>query len=147
MPDLIPRDFFDEPRWPMRRLRRLFDEPLAVWPGWETEGAMEVDVYRDEEQNAIVAKASLPGFTKEEIEVHVEHGVLAIQGEHREEKEVKEEHYFRRERRYGAVHRRVALPGTVESDQATAELKDGVLTVTVPLAEEAKPKRVDVKAG
>jgi len=147
MPDLIPRDLFDEPFLPMRRLRRLFEEPFAGLPGWEADGNLALDVYRDEKQNAVVVKASIPGFSKDEIEVSVENGVLAIRGEHQEEQETKDEHYFRKERRYGAVHRRVALPGLVQDDKAQADLKDGVLTVTVPLAEETKPKRVDVKVG
>jgi HSP20 family protein len=106
-----------------------------------------MDVYRDEQQGAVVAKASMPGFEKDEIEINVTDGVLSIRGEHQEEQETKDDQYIRRERRFGVVHRRVALPGAVQDDKTQAELKDGVLTVTVPFAEESAPKRIDIKVG
>ncbi len=70
--------------------------------------------------------------------------MLSINGEHDETKEDRGDKYYRRERRMGHVHRRVALPGPVTDGDAKAELVDGVLTVTVPIAEDTKAKRVDI---
>ena len=143
MPELIP--FFEEPLVPLtRRLRRWMDDPL--WMREEADGdGLAMDIYKDEEAQTIVAKASLPGFAKDEIDVQIEGGVLSINGEHEESTEDRGDKYYRRERRVGHMHRRVALPGPLKDGDAKAELSDGVLVVTVPIAEEAQGKRVDVK--
>jgi HSP20 family protein len=93
-----------------------------------------------------VVKAELPGVKPEEVDVSVVEDVLTIKGEHREEKEEKETSYLRRELSYGSFARSVRLPTSVDSNKAEAVFENGVLTLTLPKAEEVKPKQIKVKA-
>lgn len=102
-----------------------------------------VDVY--EEKDAVVAKAELPGMKKEEIEVSLVGETLTIKGEKKEDKEVKDDDYYRRERSYGSFLRSVGLPCEVKSEDIKASFKDGVLEIRMPKTEEAKKKTVAVK--
>lgn len=124
---------------------RLFHEPffagMTSIPAIE-EGSLALDVSEDDQ--AVVVRASLPGFKRDEIEIEVEDGVLAIRATHGEEREEKSERYYRKERRFGSVSRRIALPTTVVEDQAKAELKDGVLVLRLPKSPAALPKKVKI---
>ncbi len=102
-----------------------------------------IDVY--EEKDSVVVKAELPGMKKEDIEVNLAGENLTIKGEKKEDKEVKEDDYYRRERSYGSFLRTVSLPCEVKSDEIKASFKDGVLEVRVPKTEDAKKKSVAVK--
>ena len=136
-----------------KEIDRLFDQRFFDWPLWGRGGAgssaltsLAVDVL--ERDGKLFVRASLPGFAKDEIDVRLDDGVLSIQAEHREEEEEeKDQHYYRRERRYGTVTRRLSLPGVAADAPIDAELKDGVLTLVVPLSERAKPKQIEIKAG
>jgi HSP20 family protein len=105
-----------------------------------------VDIFQTD-QHEVVLKAELPGVKREDIDLKVENNTLTIQGERRQEKSVAKEHYHRVERCYGAFGRSFSLPNTIDSEKVRAEYRDGVLTVTLPLREEAKPRqiKVDVK--
>jgi HSP20 family protein len=109
----------------------------------ETMGAA-VDMFQNGKE--VVVKASLPGVKPEEVDISVTGDVLTIKGEHKEEEEVKEKNYFRKELRYGTFSRSLQLPVAVKSDKAEALYENGVLTLTLPKAEEAKPKQIKVKA-
>jgi HSP20 family protein len=100
-----------------------------------------------ENDDAYVVKATLPGLKAEDIDISIEDDVLSIKAEHDEEREESEETYLLRERRYGAFHRAVRLPSGVNGDEAVAEMRDGVLTLTLPKREEYKPKQIEVKVG
>ena len=102
-----------------------------------------LDVY--EEKDAVVVKAELPGMKKEDVEVNLAGENLTIKGEKKEDKEVKEDDYYRRERSYGSFLRTVALPCEVKSDEIKASFKDGVLEVRMPKTEDAKKKSIAVK--
>lgn len=104
-----------------------------------------VDIY--ETDDAVVVKAELPGLEKNQIGVEVKDGILTLHGERKFEKEVTEENYHRIERAYGSFHRSFSLPSSVEQEKIEAKFKDGVLDVTLPKQERAKPKqiKVDVK--
>jgi HSP20 family protein len=104
-----------------------------------------IDMY--ETENDIVIKAELPGITKEDIDIEVKDGILSLKGERKRDKEVKEENYHRVERYYGAFHRRFALPSHVDSDKVKAKFKDGLLEITLPKAEAAKPKKIEVESA
>lgn len=106
------------------------------------EGTLAVDVSEDDQ--SVIVRASLPGFRKEDVEVEVHDGVLSIKAEHTEEHEVKNEKFYRKERRWGSVSRRIALPGTVQDTDTRAELKDGVLEVRVPKSQKEKPRKVNI---
>jgi len=125
---------------------RLFEESI-VWPrSWLAPAAQTfaVDIY--ETKDDVVVKASLPGVKPEDIEVSVVGDTLTIKGEVKEEKDIKEENYIRKERRYGSFCRSFTLPVSVDADKATAEFENGVLTLTLPKAEEVKPKTIAIKA-
>ena len=101
-----------------------------------------VDIY--ETKDAICVRAELPGVDKDAVKVEVKDGVLALRGERKFEKEVKEENYHRVERSYGTFHRSFSLPSSVDGERVTARMKDGVLEVTLPKREEAKPKQIKI---
>ena len=124
-----------------RLLENTFVRPSFFGPLFGEELAL--DMY--ETDNDVVIKAALPGVKPEDIQISVVGNTLTIKGEVKEEEEVEERNYIRRERRYGKFARSVALPGEVEADKAKAEFENGILTLTIPKAEEAKPKTIEVK--
>ena len=125
---------------------RLFDESF-VRPSrvWVEEGTAQVplDVYQTD--NEVVVKATLPGVKPDEVDITITGDALIIKGEHKEEKEVKDESYIRRERRSGSFTRTVLIPVSVQSDKAEATFENGVLTLTLPKVEEIKPRLIKVK--
>jgi HSP20 family protein len=100
-----------------------------------------------ERNDAFVVTVEVPGIKPEELNITVENGALTISGERRFESETKEQQYHRIERRYGAFRRSITLPNRVKADAIAASFEDGLLRVVVPKAEEAKPKRIEVRAG
>ncbi|HEY5042809.1 MAG TPA: Hsp20/alpha crystallin family protein [Verrucomicrobiae bacterium] len=116
-------------------LDRLFETPLQAW-------TPALDVHEDKDQFTV--SLELPGLKREDINVHLEGGALVISGERKEETVNEETEVHRRERFYGKFSRALTLPVAVAADQVKAAYKDGILTVTVPKAEEAKPKQIDV---
>jgi HSP20 family protein len=107
------------------------------------EGMLALDMYQTDD--ATVIKSAVPGVKPEEIDISISGNTLTISGESKEEEEVKEENYIRRERRYGSFSRSVVLPEGLEADKAEASFEDGVLTLTIPKAPESKPKVIKVK--
>ncbi len=103
-----------------------------------------IDIYETPE--AFVIQAELPGLGPDDVEISVEEGTLLLRGERRPAGDVAEESYHRVERRYGPFGRSIALPQTVNSDAIEAGFDAGVLSITVPKAEQAKPRRIEVKA-
>ncbi len=97
-----------------------------------------------DEKDAFTVTLEAPGLKKEDFEISFHDGVLSISGERKEEKEAKERNYFRRERYFGRFARSVSLPADVKADKIGATYKDGILAVTLPKAEEAKPKQIQV---
>jgi HSP20 family protein len=102
-----------------------------------------VDIYQTGEHE-LVLKAELPEMTREDIDVTVENFVLTVKGEKKLGADVKEEQFHHIERRYGAFSRSFSLPRTVDASKVSAEYKNGVLTVRLPLREEARPKQIKV---
>ena len=102
-----------------------------------------VDIYQTGEHE-LVLKAELPEMTREDIDVTVENFVLTIKGEKKLGGEVKEEQFHHIERQYGAFSRSFSLPRTVDANKVSADYKNGVLTVRLPLREEAKPRQIKV---
>jgi HSP20 family protein len=101
-----------------------------------------LDVAEDAENYLI--HAELPGFKREDVQVSLNDGVLIITGERKHENTNTEATVHRRERHYGQFQRAVALPKAVQPDKVKAQFKDGVLTVTLPKSDDAKPKKIDV---
>ena len=102
-----------------------------------------VDIYQNGDHE-LVLKAEIPDMNREGIDVTVENFVLTIKGEKKLASEIKDEQYHHVERRYGTFSRSFSLPRTVDAGKVTAEYKDGVLTVRLPLREEAKPRQIKV---
>jgi HSP20 family protein len=132
---------------PDSQLNRLFtdffgratqEQNLTTW-------APAVDIY--EGQNELVVKADLPDVKPEELDIRVENNILTIRGERKFEKKVDEKDYLRVERAYGSFARSFSLANTVNTDAIKADYKDGVLTLSVPKREEAKPKQIKVNVG
>jgi len=116
-----------------------FQEFLAVSKdAW----APPVDIL--ERQDHLVIRAEVPGVRKEDMDIRIENGVLTLHGERKEEKETKDVNTHLVERVYGSFTRSFSLPTTVDSSKVSAVYKDGVLEVTVPKVETAKPKRVEI---
>jgi len=145
MANLMRWQPFDELTSLRDAMDRLFEESI-VWPrsvlAPMTQG-FAVDVY--ETKNDVVVKASLPGVNPDDIEISIVGDTLTIKGEVKEEKDIKEENYIRREHRYGSFSRSLTLPVAVNADKATAEYENGVLKLTLPKAEEVKPKSISIK--
>jgi len=117
------------------------DWPL--WPRLKPEIVLpNVDVY--DKKDKIVVKAELPGMTKDHIDLTINEGSLTLKGEVKKEEEVKEEDYYSRERSYGSFTRTITLPAAVDETKAKAKFKDGILEITLPKKEEAKPKEIKV---
>jgi HSP20 family protein len=103
-----------------------------------------VDIY--ETDDALVMKAELPGFSKDDISIEMKENTLVIKGERKREDEVKEGNYHRSERTYGAFQRSFLLPTTVDQEKVRAAYKDGVLELRLPKVQAAQPKRIAVSA-
>ena len=115
------------------------DEGLMTSGSW----APPVDIYQNGDHEVVI-KAELPDMTREEIDITVDNGTLTIKGEKKLSSEVKDEHFHRIERRYGTFSRSFSLPQTVDAGKVAAEYRNGVLTVRLPLREEAKPRQIKV---
>ncbi len=138
-----------EPAREMMTLReamdRLFDDaftrPLSLRENWS---APAIDMYQTDDE--IVVKAALPGIKPDEVQINVTGEVLTIKGETKQQEEKKEKAWHMREQRWGTFERSVVLPTDVVSDKAKAEFENGILTITLPKAEEVKPKVINIKA-
>jgi HSP20 family protein len=120
---------------------RFFDGGELGSRSW----APAVDIYETDQD--VVLKAELPGVDPKDVEIRVEDGTLYLKGQRKFENEVKEENYHRVERSYGSFTRTFALPSSVNSEKAKAEYKDGLLTLTLPKREEAKPKTIQINVS
>ena|SRR5215813_641679 len=103
-----------------------------------------VDIY--ETDRALVIKAELPGFSKDDFSIEMKENTLVIKGERRREDEVKEGNYHRMERVYGAFQRSFLLPATVDHEKVNATYKDGILELHLPKVQAAQPKRIAVSS-
>jgi len=118
--------------------------PRAGWLVPLGAGSLAVDMYETDDE--VVVKTAVSGIKSENIDVSITGDVLTIKGETKAEEKVEKANYIRQERRYGAFSRSLTLPSTVVADKATAEFDDGVLILTLPKAEEVKPKTIKVQA-
>jgi HSP20 family protein len=125
---------------------RLFDDaftrPLNIRDGGWTSPA--IDMYQTD--NDVVVKAAIPGFKADEVQINVTGDVLTLRGEMKQEDEKKDKAWHIREQRWGSFERSIALPTEVTADKASADFENGILTITLPKAEEVKPKSITVKA-
>lgn len=141
---LVRRD----PAASLHGLDRLFASVLAepLFNGGQSlsldEGTLALDI--SENETHVIVRASLPGFSKDQVHVEVHDGVLSIKAEKEEETEERTERYYRRERRAGSVSRRVALPSVVHEGETRAELKNGELVLRLPKEPKATPRKISI---
>ena len=101
-----------------------------------------VDIF--EKDHVVTLKAELPDMQRDDIDIRVENNTLTISGEKKMEKDVHEDNFHRIERTYGQFSRSFSLPATIDTEKVSADYRNGVLTVKLPLREEAKPKQIQV---
>ena len=137
----------------VRELATMQDRMNRMWTGLHDRGHEDVtsrgswlppvDIYETEGRE-IVLKAEVPGLKREDISLTVENSTLTLKGERRRDDGVADDRYHRVERTHGAFSRSFTLPNTVDGTRVKAEYRDGVLTVTLPLREEARPRQIRV---
>jgi HSP20 family protein len=98
-----------------------------------------------ERENEYAVRVELPGVSKDDVKITMQNNVLTVRGEKKQEKETKDANYHRLERSYGSFERSFTLPATVKADRIDASYADGILTISLPKADEAKPKQIEVK--
>ena len=138
-----------EPAREMMTLReamdRLFDDaftrPLSLRDAWSVPA---IDMYQTDDE--IVVKAALPGIKADEVQINITGEVLTLKGEMKHEEDTKEKAWHIHEQRWGSFERSVVLPTDVVADKTKAEFENGILTITLPKAEEVKPKVINIKA-
>lgn len=132
--------------WPFMRLfEDFFGTPESGSPELWTEGRFVPALDVTEDEQALTLTAELPGVNKDDLDVCIEDGVLTLRGEKKEEQKSEGTGWHRVERRYGRFERRIRMPEYVDTDKARAEHKDGVLTLTVPKVQKARPKSIEIK--
>ena len=147
-PELAPWPGFNGVSTLRNEIDRLFEAPLTELARTShllSGSAPAVDIHEDKDN--FVVKAELPGMKKEDIDVSLHDGSLSISGERKSEEKWEEAEVYRAERFFGRFQRTVALPAPVNASEIKAQYKDGILTVTLPKAEEAKPKQIDVQVN
>ncbi|MFC2050859.1 Hsp20/alpha crystallin family protein [Chloroflexota bacterium] len=145
--NIVPWEPFGEMVSLKDYMDRLFEDGLARHPRlWPRLGEWELPVDMYQTANEVVVKASAPRLKPEEVDVSITGDTLTIKGEHKEEKKVEEENYIYKERRYGTFSRSMLIPVKVKSDKTEAVFEDGTRTLTLPKAEEVKPRQIKVKA-
>ena len=126
-----------------REMDRLFEHVLGREPSPLGEAAPAIEVAETPE--AVIVKAQVPGVSKEHLQVNVTDTTLTLKGDVQEDTTTEDKNYHRREIHYGAFARTITLPATVQAEHATAQLKDGVLEVTIPKRETTKAKDVPIQ--
>ena len=140
-----------EPAREMMSLRdamdRLFDDaftrPFSLRDGWSS-SVPAIDMFQTDDE--IVVKAALPGMKADEVHINITGEVLTLKGEVQQNQEMEEKAWHLREQRFGSFELSIALPTDVVADKAQADFENGILTITLPKADEVKPRSITVKA-
>lgn len=145
MADLIRWDPYRDLVTMRELMDRVFDRSLSnvTSSGWDLNLALDVIENPDE----FVVKASIPGINPDDLDITYNDRTLTIKGELKESKEISEERYHLRERRFGSFARSINLPTNIDADQIAANYESGVLELHLPKTEEAKPRRIQVKGS
>jgi HSP20 family protein len=137
------REFWNMRRMMNRFVDEAFDRQVTGWAPEEWGLALDVSETADQ----YVVKASIPGINPDDLEITFNNDVLTIKGEIQSEEESEDRRYHLRERRYGRFSRSLTLPTKIDADKISANYETGVLTLTLPKAEEAKSKRIAIQSG
>jgi HSP20 family protein len=135
----------------LQRLNRMLDEAFAGWAGVEPGTAITSSLFAptdvSESPESLQITMEVPGVRSEDVKISLENNLLTIRGEKRQEAEEKGERVHRYERSYGTFERTFVLPNTVDPERIEARYGDGILTVTIPKAERARPREIPVSAS
>jgi HSP20 family protein len=133
----------------LRRLNTLLDEAFTAWPFQAQENGSVTsswlppcDVFED--KNAVKIMAEIPGVTAEDVKISLENNLLTLRGEKQQQAETQTERVHRYERSYGVFERTFSLPTSVDPEKIDAQYAQGVLTITIPKAERARPREIPV---
>jgi HSP20 family protein len=128
---------------------QLFENALVGFGSGSSTGRQgwQVPIDVTENDDSYVVEAALPGINPDDLNITVQENVLTISGEAKQQQDKQEQRYHMRERRWGNFSRSISLPMSVNASEVKAEYTDGVLKLTLPKSEEAKPKRIQVKTG
>jgi len=126
-------------------LSRMFERTFGPEKMRVTFWAPDVDIY--EKENKVIVRMDLPEVKPEDVDISIVDSMLRVKGERKYEEEVKEEDFYRMERRYGAFEREIELPVPVKTEEVEATYHDGVLRIEMPKAEEKKAKEIKIKAA
>jgi HSP20 family protein len=129
------------------QMNRMFNEFFGDRQNSLAEGSWVPSVDVSETDAAIVVRAELPGMSQDDIELNLQDNVLTLKGEKKQESKDEQGNYHRTECCFGSFSRTFPLPATVQQEDIQAKFKDGVLEITLPKAEEAKPKKIAITAG
>jgi len=151
---MLTRRFPSTPAWssPFRELdelRREMDRvfgPLSEATGFGTAGVFPA-INVSETDDALFVKTELPGMKSDDLDVTFENGTLTLSGERELSEESEDVSYHRRERQWGSFRRSFSIPHRIEADGVRARYLDGILTVELPKAAEARPKQITIQAG
>jgi HSP20 family protein len=122
-----------------------FDRALNQFFNQSHQGFVpSLDVYQD--KDTVIVETPLPGVDPNKVNISIENDVLTIEGSSEKKSEVEEKDYYRKEVRTGSFHRAVALPTSVDGEKASAEYKNGILKISIPKEERAKPKQIKISA-
>lgn len=131
-----------------RGIRQMFDGFLGFPKDWEFPlkgGELYPKADISETPQEYVVRAEVPGLKKEDTKISIQHNVLTLSGEKKSEAKHEDKKYHRVESYYGSFQRSFVLPDAIQADKVSASFKEGVLTVTIPKAEEAREKTVEIK--
>jgi HSP20 family protein len=128
-------------------LERLFETPFAALAAPRLSGGWSpaLDVYENKDNFTVVAE--LPGVKKDDVHISLQDGRLTVTGERKVEESLETAEVYRSERFFGRFERTLALPTGVAADKVSAKYQDGVLTITLPKTEAAKPRQIDVSVN
>jgi len=152
MADLVRWEPFRDMMTLRDAMSQLFEEsmvrksPFGGWPFGRSEHASTPAVDMYETEGEVMVKASLPGLKPEEVEITITGNALEIRGETKEETEEKRGDYYYKERSFGTFQRSLTLPVEIKADEAEATFQNGVLTLKMPKAEQAKAKQIKIQA-
>ena len=130
-----------------QEMNRLLNTSLGRTGTRDLDGLFAPAIDVVEEKDRYIIKAELPGLSRDDVNVTLENNYLTIRGEKKHETEEKSANYYHKERAYGSFSRTIELPTTVDAQKINAHFKDGVLQVTLPKSEAAKPKQIEVKVN
>ena len=133
-----------------REIDRLFGDfeeggRHGLMPRWERSFEPAVEV--SDTKEAVVIRAQVPGMSKDDVHVDITDNALTVKGEIKEEEAKEEKHYYRREIRYGTFSRVMPLPMAVKAEEAKAQMKDGILEITIPKSDEVKVKEIPIQTS